>query len=43
LNEGIAAGELQEISLVKSGGMFKLAGDPFAGKVTWQIRPASPN
>jgi alpha-D-xyloside xylohydrolase len=30
--------ELHELTLTKENGAFKLASDPFAGKVTWQIR-----
>jgi alpha-D-xyloside xylohydrolase len=32
---------LRELVLNKSGSGFKLANDPFAGKVTWNIRPAA--
>jgi alpha-D-xyloside xylohydrolase len=33
--------ELHELTLTKENGAFKLASDPFAGKVTWQIRANS--
>ncbi|MFM2081644.1 MAG: hypothetical protein RL380_335 [Verrucomicrobiota bacterium] len=32
---------LREVSLTKSGKEFKLVADPFAGKVSWQIRDGS--
>jgi alpha-D-xyloside xylohydrolase len=32
---------LHELVLNKSGSGFKLASDPFAGKVTWNLRPAA--
>jgi alpha-D-xyloside xylohydrolase len=35
--------ELRELTLTKENGAFKLASDPFAGKVTWQIRANSDN
>jgi alpha-D-xyloside xylohydrolase len=34
---------LRELSLTKSDGAFKLDSDPFAGKVSWNIRPVSEN
>jgi hypothetical protein len=33
--------ELRELTLTKENGAFKLGSDPFAGKVTWQIRANS--
>jgi alpha-D-xyloside xylohydrolase len=30
--------QLHELSVVKQGSGYKLASDPFAGKVTWQVR-----
>ena len=35
--------ELHELTLTKQGGAFKLANDPAAGKVAWQIRANSSN
>ena len=35
--------ELHELTLTKDNGAFKLASDPFAGKVTWQIQANSDN
>jgi alpha-D-xyloside xylohydrolase len=35
--------ELHELTLTKENGTFKLASDPAAGKVTWQIRMNSGN
>ena len=32
---------LRELVLNKSGSAFKLANDPLAGKVTWNMRPAT--
>ena len=36
-------GELHELTLTKENGTFKLASDPAAGKVTWQVRANSGN
>jgi alpha-D-xyloside xylohydrolase len=35
--------ELHELTLTKASGAFKLASDPAAGKVTWNIRLSSEN
>jgi alpha-D-xyloside xylohydrolase len=37
------AGELHELAITKENGVFKLASDPSAGKVTWNIRANSGN
>jgi alpha-D-xyloside xylohydrolase len=34
-------GVLQEVSLVRRGAGFRLAADPFRGKVAWRVRPYS--
>ena len=35
-----ADNELHELTLTKEGDIFKLAGDPLAGKVAWKITQA---
>ena len=38
LNDPVdVSGELHELVLTKQNGEFKLASDPFAGKVAWKI------
>jgi alpha-D-xyloside xylohydrolase len=33
-------GELRDLSVTRQGGAWKLAADPFGGRVTWDIAPA---